>query len=51
MTDLTGIPIIYNNAIPKGMAYVINDRMIVWGTWWKKPTVASVIATQRRRRR
>lgn len=57
MTDLSqrllGIPVVYDRHIPKGTAYLINSNMMVFGTWvapQRLPSVARIIASQRRRR-
>jgi hypothetical protein len=49
--DVLGMPVILNPYVPKGTAYIVNSKYIVWGTWRKPlPSVASIIAFQRRRR-
>lgn len=46
---LDGIPFVYNRWVRRGEAYFANGILII-GTWWRKPSVSSVIASQRRRR-
>lgn len=52
LADLSGIPVIKSNLIPRGRAYIFNENgaVMIYGIGWRRPTVTSIIASQRRRR-
>ena len=49
MTDFFGVPVVHHPYIKKGESYMMGGTLYI-GTWWKKPTTRSVVASQRRRR-
>lgn len=50
VNPLFGLPVVYNRWVPKG-TFILFDDLVVIGTWWRRPSVSSIITSQRRRRK